>query len=84
MKLKKQRRKLGKEIRSKTGVDLPIAMRVAKLIIRNGSAAVYDIPYLKLLEGSNAHVRDVPFFCGFECCGREYAELVGPKGSYRL
>lgn len=55
---KKQARKLGKEIRAITGVKLPIAMRVARLLIRGRR---WDIPPEWLTP--------IPFFCGFGCCG---------------
>lgn len=73
MSLKSKTRSLGRIIREKTGVKLPIAMRVAHLIVRDRA---WDIPS-ELLTA-------IPFWCGWDCCGNEYYALVGPKGEYRV
>lgn len=73
MSLKSKSRSLGRTIRRLTGVKLPVAMKVAKLIVRDRA---YDVSY-DLLQA-------VPFTCGMDCCGPEGYYLVGPKGEFRV
>lgn len=72
---KKQRVKLGREIRRATGIKLPLAMYAAKRIIRGDS---YDVKYDDRFA---PFVKYVPL-CGDGCCGTA-AYLEGPRGRYQ-
>lgn len=78
MTAKKRRRNLGKTIRQKTGLPLPIAMKAAKLIDRGCG---YDLISHPLTE---QHVKAVSFSCGPECCGFRGYILSGPRGEYDI
>lgn len=76
---KKRIRKLGKEIRKVTGIKLPVAMMAAKLIVQERH---FDLQYH---ETTRADVHQLPFWCGWECCGGSGKfQLVGPKGIYKV
>lgn len=72
MLLKKERVKLGKSIRADTGVPLPVAMQMAKFILRYET---YSLP-----KKFPTYVK-TDVFC--ECCGPE-TFINGPKGSRQV
>jgi hypothetical protein len=78
MTAKKRRRNLGKTIRQKTGLPLPVAMRAAKLIDRGDR---WDLSTHPLTMD---HTKAVSFSCGPECCGFKGYVLVGPRGEYDI
>lgn len=71
MSAKSNARRRGRDIRKKTGIPLPVAMRAGKLIESGREHLIQTLP---LFEGF-FHVK--AFTCG--CCAPE-KRLIGPKG----
>ena len=79
MTLKKERRRIMKEIRSHTGLPLPAAWRAAKQWVAAGRWGQQDMGEV-VYEGP-----DRPYRCGIECCGWTYPltlAIHGPRGSW--
>ena len=76
MTLKKKRLRLGREIRRKTGLPLPLAMRAAKALLRgNAYGVVTDKRFENLIVGQTTTIDQ-----------EEYSSwsLVGKRGVYDL
>jgi hypothetical protein len=74
MTLKRKRVLLGKKIRKATGLLLPIAMRMGKLILRGTGYEIRNL-YPSLVKLNM-------FPCGVECCGSNGYKIVGPRGEF--
>lgn len=72
--LKARSRAMGRKIRKETGLKLPIAMGIAKRLVR-GSFLKSDFPE-KLQEVLGYRM----FGCGADCCGADpILRIFGPK-----
>ena len=66
-------RKLGIRIRMATGLPLPIAQRIGRLLIRGREETLKTHPL------TSPYCKDEDFPCG--CCGMRGFTVRGPKGA---
>lgn len=82
---KKQRWKMAKEVRKRTGLPMNVSLILSRSIINYGLGLLCENPPIdisKSLLKARTSLKG-PYYCSMRCCGPDWF-IYGPKGTYHV
>lgn len=76
MSIKSKGRKLGRMVRRLTGLPLPIAMKIGKMVAQDKNAEDIQIKFPDILTIKQ-------YVCGDKCCSYPIYTLTGPRDNFQ-